>query len=737
MDYAEIIIDNKYSLDLSGKLTSIPTTYELIDITDLNRRSGSKTKTISIPRTKKNDKIFGIPFNVNANNQFDKYQSRPIRIEKNSFVVFQGLCKLTDITNDTINLYAFAELSKLKELFGTRTLNDLNLSDLDHLYDETIFDTWDGIYPIYTPQDYFYPLIDYGGFQLRDPSISSCEAPNFDVFITDMRPAVYLKRIINQICIDAGYTLQTNFFDNPVNAKMLIPFTNNEFIHAVIGGIEINGVWANNDLPYNLASGTDGSFVIPANTDVADPVAQWDIVNYEFTAGFNQTTRWTYNFSVEFPNIGFRFPAEEISFFVVQKDTGAGYVEIDRYPIEGPNQRTFFREQYTNTDTFAIGDRMKFIFEKNYEGVDLDIQCQMVQFDPSAGGKIIEVGEYVQLAPNLPAIKQSDLFKSCYQMFNWVVLVNDVTGVVNIETFENFYLNGGQKDFSNKLSLTPNPTISYQSTDFNRKYNFQYEHDTNDYWLKRYDTRQTYATQYAFGDGNYYLTDEGETTLIGKVGFSPTIIEKSFLGGASNYWVYLPTMLNDSSPNVFSTQRQPRILINAGLIDVANLSNQYTELHIESASCTREQVPLCYFQKIRYNVDAIDSFELNLSFSTPLGLGFTTGNLISNFYANIIDSLSVSAKVVAYFKLTARDIAELNFAELWYIEYFGAIFRLNKIIDYQPNELGLTKVELINVGVKADVGDVFGTIEPQQDYTYLNTEILQDIISENNNDIII
>jgi hypothetical protein len=39
--------------------------------------------------------------------------------------------------------------------------------------------------------------------------------------------------------------------------------------------------------------------------------------------------------------------------------------------------------------------------------------------------------------------------------------------------------------------------------------------------------------------------------------------------------------------------------------------------------------------------------------------------------------------------------------------------------------------------VKADVGDVCGTIEPQQDYTYLNPEILQDIISENNNDIII
>ena len=736
MDYAEIIIDNKYSLDLSGTQLSIPTTYELIDITDLNRRSGSKTKTITIPRTKKNDKIFGIPFNINANNQFNKYQSRPIRIEKNSFIVFQGLCKLTDITNNSISFYAFAELSKLKDIFGTKTLNNLNLSDLDHLYDETIFDTWNDIYPV-ANHDYFYPLIDYGNLQLRDPSVNSCEAPNYDVFIADMRPAVYLKRIINQICIDAGYTLVTNFFDNPVNAKMLIPFTNNEFIHAVIGGIQINGVWSNNDLPFNIPSGTDGSFVIPANTDIADPVAQWDIINYEFTAGFNQTSRWTYNFAVEFPSIGFRFPTDQISYFVVQKNTGSGWVETERHPIEGPNQRNFFRAQYTNTDAFLIGDKLRFVFEKNYEGVNLNIQCQAVQFDPSAGGKTIEVGEFVQLAPNLPAIKQSDLFKYCYQMFNWVILVNDVTGVVNIDTFENFYLNGGQKDFSNKLSLKPNPVVSYQSTDFNRKYNFQYEHDSNDYWLKRYDTRQTSATQYAFGDGNYYLTDEGETTLIGKVGLSPTVIEKSFLGGSSNYYIYLPTMLDDSSPTEFSTQRQPRILINAGLIDISNLSNQYTELHIEASPCTITQVPLCYFQKIRYNVESIDAFELNLAFSTPLGIGFTTGNLISNFYANIIDSLSVSAKVVAYFRLTARDITELDFAQLWYIEYFGAVFRLNRIIDYQPNELGLTKVELINVGVKADVGDVFGTIEPQQDYTYLNTENLEDIITESNNDIII
>jgi hypothetical protein len=113
-----------------------------------------------------------------------------------------------------------------------------------------------------------------------------------------------------------------------------------------------------------------------------------------------------------------------------------------------------------------------------------------------------------------------------------------------------------------------------------------------------------------------------------------------------------------------------------------------------------------------------------------------TRNLVDTYYKSIIDQLNISVSLTAYFNLTARDIAELDFSQLWYVEYFNSIFRLNKIIDFEPNGKGLTKVELINVGVKFDYGDVFTPIQPIE-YTYLNTEILEDIITENNNDIII
>jgi hypothetical protein len=726
MDYAEIIIDGKYSIELSGANISIPTTYELIDITNLNRRSGSKTKTITIPRTKTNDKIFGIPYNLSAYNQFDKFSSRQITIKKNSYVVFDGLFKLTDITIDTINIYAFAELSKLKELFGEATLNELNLTDLDHLYDETIFDTWNGVYPV-ANEDYFYPLIDYGQFDGKTPTIN-CEAPNQDIKITDLRPAVYLKRIIKQMIIDSGYTLQTTFFDNQTLEKLMIPFTNNDFLHSVENTLQLEGFDGVTADPYEILNATTGQENVTIDDILADPLNQYDEVNNEFYSAFIQTSLISYTFGYSILNNSISVPAE----LIVQTYDGATWTNYDLIPLSAPTNFQQFTNAYTIS--FAIGEGIRFRINKTDASADVFVSL-VLTIDPSAGGKSIDVGEFVQLAPNLPPIKQKDLFKYCYQMFNWVVFVNDVTGVVSIETYENYYRNGGQKNFSSKISLKPNPVISYQQTNFARKYDFKYKSDDKDYWLLQYNLRQTKAAQYPFGNGNYYLTQEGEAKVIGEVGFSPTIIEKTFNGTSPNY-IYLPTMWQDTRPVEWTTDRTPRILINAGLIDISKLSDVYSQLSTEGTTCVVEQVPLCYFQKTLFNDGSVDAFDLNLSFSTPIGSGFTTKNLIDTYYKATIDQLNISASLVAYFNLSARDIAELDFSQLWYVEYFNSVFRLNKIIDFEPNGKGLTKVELINVGVKFDYGDEFISINPTE-YIYLNTEILEDIITENNNDIII
>jgi len=221
MNYTEIYIDD-VQIDLGQDDVSIPLTYALVDIKNLNNRSGSKSKTIKVPRTELNEKVFGFAFDVNGFNQFDKYVKHNIRIEENRELIFSGLCQLILANEQEIEFFCYKDLAKFKGISGTKTLQDLNLSDLQHVYDTTIFDTWDGVYPIYVESDYVYPIIDYGQFFTRTLP-GTGEVPLINVI--DLYPAVYLRRLIKQICTDNGYTLVTSFFDDPQMDSIILPFT--------------------------------------------------------------------------------------------------------------------------------------------------------------------------------------------------------------------------------------------------------------------------------------------------------------------------------------------------------------------------------------------------------------------------------------------------------------------------------------------------------------------------------
>jgi hypothetical protein len=54
-----------------------------------------------------------------------------------------------------------------------------------------------------------------------------------------------------------------------------------------------------------------------------------------------------------------------------------------------------------------------------------------------------------------------------------------------------------------------------------------------------------------------------------------------------------------------------------------------------------------------------------------------------------------SKLMIAYFKLTNRDIYNLDFSKLIYVS--GSYFRLNKIEDWNASELDVCKVELLKV----------------------------------------
>lgn len=675
-----------FEIELGDKPVQIPCTYQLLDVKDINKRKGSTTKTVQVPRTAMNDKIFGFAFDINGRNAFDKYSEHRVLIEEDTLPIFDGLLKLTNVTEKVIEFFCFKDISKLKSLFGDKTLQDLNLADLDHLYDETIFDTWIGTYPTDVAADYFYPVIDYGLFRPRTaPGDGETPAVN----ISELYPMVYNRRLVLQVCLDNGYSLNTKFFDDPITSKTGVAFTNAEFIHSAIGGIQINGFQGYSTNVNNILTGVTGEETLPMDVQEVDPLSQWDTANDEYIALAGQTTTFLGNIGIRIRNNTIPISA----YIRLQKYDGS-WSDLEVIPVESPTfSLDLYPFEFNLVVTLLASEKFRVLIDKVDAAADVEAILYTMLADPSAGGKTIEEGEVVQLAPNLPPMKQADYIAALYKIYNWIINVDDIKGEVIIEAFDDFYFGGEQVDMSQFLTLEPEPSIQYLPLDYSRKYDFKYKHDDKDLNLLIYDGAQGNAG-YLFGDGRLYLDERGEATTIGIIPFSPTVVEKSF-----SDTIDIPTMIVYPYVAGVNTAHTPRMLINAGLQSISTLSEGVeTELYIQGVGIVNN-IPFCYFQKVHYNDASIDTILENLSFSTPLGQGQTLGNLVDKYYRNSIESLSVSPQVIAYFNLNPQFVSEINFSNLWYVDYFKAVFRLNKIVDYLPNGNSPTKVELIKVGV--------------------------------------
>jgi len=702
MTYTEIYIDD-VSIDLGAGVINCPITYSLIDIKNLNNRAGSRTKTVTVPRTAKNDRIFGVAYDINATNRFDKYTPHRVRIEEQSEVIFDGLCRLARVTPSKIEFFCYAELSAFKGISGTLTLNDLRLNDLDHTYDTTIYDTWSGTYPTYVNPDYIYPVIDYGTFWTR--TLGTPE--EIDINAVDLFPAVYLRRIVEQIFLDNGYTLVSTFFDDPQMSNLVIPFTNEAFIHSEGYFVETVGFegYTSSNSPFGIRLSI-GEQNIPIVTEVFDPLDQWHQFDREYTAESNQRVNVTFSGFIDFSGT---FNVAPYFNMIIQKYDSVlmawENLSVNNNYWSNNNVRQFFN--YDVNTTLVTGDKIRILIEKLQTTViaqNILVYAENFKITPQpVSGNEIQEGEMVQLAPNLPNIKQIDLIAWCYKMFNWVIDIDAKQGVVYLESYTPYYQDGEVIDMSRKLNLSIEPEVEYDDPTFARKYDFEYTLDEADYYLGLQNGIDQAQSSENFGDGKLYLTEQGDSQLIGKVGFSPTVIAKSF-----SDVLEIPTMINLDGGTVdapeFSTKHEPRILIYAGLVEVDTLSGgAFTEVETDDGSYG--SIPFCYFQKRIYGADAPDLFTQQLSFNINSTDAVTVGaavwspnTLVDTFYRSAILDLSTSASVTAYFNLSAADLASLDFSVKWFVDYFEAQFKLGKIIDYQPGRLAPTKVELIKVG---------------------------------------
>jgi uncharacterized protein (TIGR02145 family) len=138
-------------------------TYAIDDLLNLDSKATSFTKTIIIPGTTINNRLFGnifefanSNFSVSNNNvfyDFNASKSARARIDVNGLQVLKGVLRLLKIVHDNENIEyevaIFGELGGLVSAIGNKKLENIDLSKYNHTWNaDYITDTWNPIYII-------------------------------------------------------------------------------------------------------------------------------------------------------------------------------------------------------------------------------------------------------------------------------------------------------------------------------------------------------------------------------------------------------------------------------------------------------------------------------------------------------------------------------------------------------------------------------------------------------------
>lgn len=231
---------NGQQLELNENL-AMAFTYSIADIREPDKRQTDYSKTITIPATKNNNKIFSSIFqidkiitttnySINFAPDFNPAIKADIVLYIDDIEVFKGYLQLLKINllnkqADTYEVVLYGSLANIFKELGESKLGNLDLSEYDHAWTRTnITESWatriqknGANYNNFVAgnpigEGYVYPLIDYGNNN------------GITYKVTDLFPAVYAKTYIDKIFNYAGFTYTSTFFNSQLFKNLIIPF---------------------------------------------------------------------------------------------------------------------------------------------------------------------------------------------------------------------------------------------------------------------------------------------------------------------------------------------------------------------------------------------------------------------------------------------------------------------------------------------------------------------------------
>ena len=341
-----------------------------------------------------------------------------------------------------------------------------------------------------------------------------------------------------------------------------------------------------------------------------------------------------------------------------------------------------------------------------------------------------------------PDYKQIDFIKGIAHAYNLQMTTDESTKTVHIEPFDSFYKPYKDAiDWTSKVSRGEEISDKWIQNDLKRDLVFKYKSDSADGKVKlrgerffddiedEYPYRETLPTTFEKGNSTFenpffagtYNAKDTNTTGIPNVdtAYSACLWEENYssnsIGRPDKGFEFLPRLLywNKYSPA-------------SGIVTdkFAIVQTWSTTTKTITANATTN-CPSCYLSTIYPQATMVNrdsTTSPNLAYgnawvrdyddATGIYTASQTGKgLYDTYYRNMIEMLKINPRLrTISLDLKVSDIINLDFRELVYID--GVYWRINRIVDYMPNNNNTTKVELIEwsqIGIFAASAPTFGS----------------------------
>jgi hypothetical protein len=426
----------------------------------------------------------------------------PAAIFRSGSIAFRGFVQFKRMVETNgrrdVELVFFSENLDISKKVGDKKLADLDLSAYNHLLNSTnIQQSWgaSGIGP-----EVRYGLIDKG-FNWSFPD-NPPWADDDGLWQGELTPYMRLKELITQIFTDAGLTFVSDFFDTADFENMYLPAYN--------GNASVSEqAETDNTIGVGLDGDQDGTFGLgnlqmqETITGASDPGNNWTAAGgYDYTVpytgyfGMRFHCRWSLGATAShFVKVYLYKNGVKIATLIDTNKTSSDYAGFPAFTRSG--SLTWDDVLWSSAanggevdNTYVLGSG--FLFEAGDE-IEIRRETNGASAKIFGGGtgtpavgqenttslEIFQVsaplsGQTVDMALNMPDLKQMDLLLSLQKMFNLVFIPSGIPNQFIIEPHDDYFATGTEYNWDAKVhrdkSVTMYPTTDLQAKEYKWTY---------------------------------------------------------------------------------------------------------------------------------------------------------------------------------------------------------------------------------------------------------------------------